>query len=107
MTRRCNVSRSELIKDEYIELGLYIEVNKKKLKVFAVFSKKGSYYYLAKLYENSNHYFLVSESKQGGCKKYKILNSFFGKEEGIEQTIDVMYGLSGENESHRGLKRIK
>ena len=69
--------------------------------------KKSSYYYLAKLYESSNHFFLVSESKQGTRKKYEALNSFSGCKEGLEQTIDVMYGLSDEDESYRGLKRIK
>ena len=107
MSRRCDISRSKLIRDEYIKLGEYIEVNKKILKVFAVFSKEGSCYYLAKLYENSNHYFLISESKQGEQKKFKALNSFTGNEEGLEQTIGVMYRLSNEDESYRGLKRIK
>ncbi len=105
--RRCINSRSKLIRDEYIELGEYIEVNKKKLKVFAVFSKGADYFYLAKLYESSNHYFLVSESKQGTHRKYEALSSFTGSEGGLEKTIDIMYGLSGENESYRGLKKIK
>ena len=105
--KRCDISRSKLIRDEYIEPDKYIEVNEKTLKVYAVFSKETSYYYLAKLYESSNHFFLVSESKQGTSKKYEALNSFSGCKEGLEQTIDVMYGLSDEDESYRGLKRIK
>ena len=107
MIKRCDISRSKLIRDEYIEPDKYIEVNEKTLKVYAVFSKESSYYYLAKLYESSNHFFLVSESKQGTRKKYKALNSFSGCEDGLEQTIDVMYGLSDKDESYRGLKRIK
>ena len=105
--KRCAISRSKLVRDEYIEPDKYIEVNEKTLKVYAVFSKETSYYYLAKLYESSNHFFLILESKQGSCKKYEALNSFSGCEEGLEQTIDVMYGLSDEDESYRGLKRIK
>ena len=105
--KRCDISRNKLISDEYIEPDKYIEVNEKTLKVYAVFSKKGSYYYLAKLYESSNHFFLVSESKQGTRKKYEALNSFSGCKEGLEQTIDVMNGLSDEDESYRGLKRVK
>ena len=58
--KRCDISRNKLIRDEYIEPDKYIEVNEKTLKVYAVFSKGSSYYYLAKLYERSNHYFLVS-----------------------------------------------
>ena len=50
--------------------------------------------------------FLVSESKQGTRKKYEALNSFSGCKEGLEQTIDVMCGLSDKDESYRGLKRI-
>ena len=107
MSRRCDISRSKLIRDEYIELGEYIEVNEKTLKVYAVFSKESSYYYLAKLYESSNHYFLVSELKQGSRTKYRALNSFSGCKEGLEQTIDVIYSLSDENASYKGLKRIK
>ena len=107
MSRRCDISRSELIRDDYIELGEYIEVNEKTLKVYAVFSKESSYYYLAKLYESSNHFFLVLEFKQGARKKYEALNSFSGCKEGLEQTIDVMYGLSDADERFRGLKRIK
>ena len=107
MSRRCDISRSKLIRDEYIELGEYIEVNEKTLKVYAVFSKESSYYYLAKLYEKSNHFFLVSEIKKGTRKKYEALNSFSGCKEGLEQTIDVMCGLSDKDESYRGLKRIK
>ena len=107
MIKRCDISKSKLIRDEYIEPDEYIEVNEKTLKVYAVFSKETSYYYLAKLYESSNHFFLVSESKQGTHKKYEVLNSFSGCEEGLEQTIDVMYGLSDEDKTYRGLKRIK
>ena len=106
MIKRCDISRSKLIRDEYIEPDKYIEVNEKTLKVYAVFSKEGSYYYLAKLYESSNHYFLVSESKQDACKKFEALNSFSGCK-GLEETIDVMYGLSYEDEIYSGLKRIK
>ena len=105
--KRCAISRSKLVRDEYIEPDKYIEVNEKTLKVYAVFSKKSSYYYLAKLYESSNHFFLVSESKQGTRKKYEALNSFSGCKEGLEQTIDAMYGLSDKDESFKGLKRIK
>ena len=105
--KRCDISRSKLIRDEYIEPNKYIEVNEKTLKVYAVFSKDGSYYYLAKLYESSNHFFLVAESKQGTRKKYEALNSFSGCKKGLEQTVDIMYGLSDEDESYRGLKRVK
>ena len=105
--KRCDISGSKLIRDEYIEPYKYIEVNEKTLKVYAVFSKECSYYYLAKLYESSNHFFLVLESKQGARKKYEALNSFSGCKKGLKQTIDVMYGLSDENESYRGLKRIR
>ena len=52
-------------------------------------------------------FFLVSESKQGTRKKYEALNSFSGCKEGLEKTIEFMYGLSDEDESYRGLKRIK
>ena len=107
MSRRCVISRSKLIRNEYIELGEYIEVNKKTLKVFAVFSKESSYYYLAKLYEGSNHYFLILESKQGTSRKYEVLNSFAGDEKGLEQTIDVMYRRPNKDESYGGLIRIK
>ena len=107
MIKRCDISRNKLIRDEYIEPDKYIEVNEKTLKVYAVFSKENSYYYLAKLYECSNHFFLVSESKQGTREKYEALNSFSGCKEGLEQTIDVMCGLSDKDESYRGLKRIK
>ena len=107
MIKRCDISRSKLIRDEYIEPDKYIEVNEKTLKVYAVFSKENSYYYLAKLYESSNHFFLVSESKQGTRKKYEALNSFPGCEDGLEKTIDVMYSLSDEENSYRGLKRIR
>ena len=107
MNRRCDISRSKLTRDEYIEPGEYIEVNKKTLKVYAVFSKENSYYYLAKLYKSSNHYFLVLEAKQGARKKYEVLNSFPGCEDGLEKTIDVMYSLSDEENSYRGLKRIR
>ena len=107
MIKRCDISRSKLIRDEYIEPDKYIEVNEKTLKVYAVFSKENSYYYLAKLYESSNHFFLVSESKQGTRKKYEALYSFSGCNEGLEQTIDVMCELSEKDESYSGLKRIK
>ncbi|MDA9690095.1 hypothetical protein N9V13_06760 [Betaproteobacteria bacterium] len=107
MMKRCDISRSKLIRDEYIEPDKYIEVNEKTLKVYAVFSKESSYYYLAKLYESSNHFFLVSESKRGTRKKYEAVSSFSGCKEGLEQTIDFMYGLSDEDESYRGLKRIR
>ena len=107
MIKRCDISRTKLIRGEYIEPNKYIEVNEKTLKVYAVFSKESSYYYLAKLYESSNHFFLVSESKQGAHKKYEALNSFSGCQKGLEQTIDVMHELSDEDESYRGLKRIK
>ena len=107
MIKRCDISRSKLIRDEYIEPDKYIEVNEKTLKVYAVFSKENSYYYLAKLYESSNHFFLVFESKQGTRKKYEALKSFSGCREGLEQTIDVMCRLSNKDESYRGLKRIK
>ena len=105
--RRCDNSRIKLIKHEYIELDEYIEVNKKTLKVFAVFSKGADYFYLAKLYENSNHYFLVSEYKNGTRRKYKVLSSFAGSEKGLEKTIDVMYRLSDKDENYRGLKKVK
>ena len=92
----------------HIEVGQYIEVNKKKLKVFSVFSKgSNDYFYLAKLYDNLNHYFLVSEYKQRTCRKYKVLSSFTGSEEGLEKSIDVMFRFSDINENYRGLKRIK
>lgn len=105
--RRCDSSRTKLSKHEYIELGEYIEVNKKTLKVFAVFSKGADYFYLAKLYENSNHFFLVSKCKNGTRRKYKVLSSFAGSEEGLEKTIDVMYGLSDKDGNYQGLKKIK
>ena len=38
--KRCDISRSKLIRDEYIEPDKYIEVNEKTLKVYAVFSKE-------------------------------------------------------------------
>ena len=101
--RRCDSSRTKLIKHEYIELGEYIEVNKKTLKVFAVFSKGADYFYLAKLYENSNHFFLVSECKNGTRRKYKVLSSFAGSKED-RKTIDVMYRLSDKDGNYRGLK---
>ena len=92
----------------HIEVGQYIEVNEKKLKVFSVFSKGGTdYFYLAKLYENLNHYFLVSEYKQRTRRKYKVLSSFRGSEEGLEKSIDVMFEFSIVNKNYRGLKRIK
>ena len=94
--------------NSHIEVGQYIEVNKKKLRVFSVFSKgSNDYFYLAKLYENLNHYFLVFEYKQGTPKKYKVLSSFTGSEEGLEKSIDLMFGFSDVNENYRGLIRIK
>ena len=105
MIRRCDIARSKLIRDEHIGVGEYIEVNKKTLKVFGVFSKGANYFYLAKLYENSNHHFLVSESRWGKHKNYEVLTSFTGRGEGLEQTIKMMYKFLGEN--NRSLKRIK
>lgn len=106
--RRCDNSRGKITKDEYIEVGEYIEINKKILKVFAVFSKGGTdYFYLAKLYESSNHYFLVSEYKQRTLNKYEVLSSFNGNKEGLEKSIDVMFGFSDVDENYRELKRIK
>ena len=105
--RRCDNSRSKIIKDKYIELGEYIVINKKMLKVFAIFSKEGTYYYLSKLYESSNHYFLVSGLKKATRRKYEVLTSFTGNEEGLEKSIDVMFEISDNNENYRGLKRIK
>ena len=106
MNIRCKKSHDRF--NFHIEVGHYIEVNKKKLKVFSVFSKGGTgYFYLAKLYENLNHYFLVSEYKQRTHRKYKVLCSFTGSEEGLEKSIDIMFGLSDVNENYRGLKRIK
>ncbi len=106
--RRCDNTRDKITKDKYIEVGKYIEINKKILKVFAVFSKEGiGYFYLAKLYESSNHYFLVSELKQHTLRKYEVLSSFNGNKEGLEKSIDVMFGFSNVNENYRGLKRIR
>ena len=105
--RRCDNYRRKVNKNSYIELDEYIEINKKLLKVFAVFSKEKAYYYLTKLYESSNHYFLVSEIKKGTRRKYEVLASFTGNEEGLEKSIDVMFGFSDINENYRGLKRIK
>ena len=105
--KRCDISRSKLIRDEYIEPDKYIEVNEKTLKVYAVFSKEGSYYYLAKLYESSNHYFYVSELEKGVRKKYKVLTSFTGSEEGLEKTIDIVYELPDTDKNNKGLRRIK
>ena len=104
--RRCDNTRDKITKDKYIEVGKYIEINKKILKVFAVFSKERAYYYLAKLYERSNHYFLVSEVKKGTRRKYEVLASFTGNEEGLEKSIDVMFAIPDENKNYRGLKRI-
>ena len=76
--------------------------------MFSVFSTGGTdYFYLAKLYENLNHYFLVSEYKQRTRKKYKVLSSFTGSEKGLEKSIDIMFEISDINENYRGLKRIK
>ena len=47
----------------------------KNLKSICCILKRNSYYYLAKLYESSNHFFSL-ESKQGTRKKYEALNSF-------------------------------
>ena len=106
--RRCDNTRDKITKDKYIEVGKYIEINKKILKVFAVFSKEGiGYFYLAKLYESSNHYFLVSEYKQRTRKTYKVLSSFTGREKGLEKSIDIMFEISDINENYRGLKRIR
>ena len=63
------------------------------------------YIYLAKLYESSNHYFLVSESKHTH-RKYEVLSSFNGNEEGLEKSVDVMFAILDENKNYRGLKRI-
>lgn len=104
--RRCDNYRRKVNKNSYIELDGYIKINKKLLKVFAVFSKESAYYYLAKLYESSNHYFLVSEVKKGTRRKYEVLASFTGNEEGLEKSIDVMFAISDENKNYRGLKRI-
>ena len=104
--RRCDNYRRKVNKNSYIELDEYIEINKKLLKVFAVFSKESAYYYLAKLYESSNHYFLVFEVKKGTRRKYEVLASFTGSEEGLEKSIDVMFAISDENKNYRGLKRI-
>ena len=106
MNMRCKKNNDRF--NFHIEVGQYIEVNKKKLKVFSVFSKGGNdYFYLVKLYDNLNHYFLVSEYKQRARRRYKILSSFTGSEEGLEKSIDVMFGFSDINENYRGLKRIK
>ena len=106
MNMRCKKNNDRF--NFHIEVGQYIEVNEKKLKVFSVFSKGGTdYFYLAKLYENLNHYFLVSEYKQLTRRKYKVLSSFTGSEEGLEKSIDVMFGFSDVNENYRGLIRIK
>ena len=104
--RRCDNYRRKVNKNNCIELDEYIEINKKLLKVFAVFSKESAYYYLAKLYESSNHYFLVSEVKKGTRRKYEVLASFTGNKEGLEKSIDVMFAIPDENKNYRGLKRI-
>ena len=104
--RRCDNYGKKVNKYNYIQLDEYIEINKKLLKVFAVFSKESAYYYLAKLYESSNHYFLVSEVKKGTRRKYEVLDSFIGNEEGLEKSIDVMFAISDENKNYRGFKRI-
>ncbi len=105
--RRCVSYRSQIIKDEYIKLGDFIEINKKILKVFAVFLKSADYCYLAKLYENSNHYFFVSEVKKSNCRKYEVLTSFTGDDGGLEKSIDVLYKILGENENYQKLQRIR
>ena len=106
MNMRCKKNNDRF--NFHIEVGQYIEVNEKKLKVFSVFSTGGTdYFYLAKLYENLNHYFLVSEYKQRTRKKYKVLSSFTGSEKGLEKSIDIMFEISDINENYRGLKRIK
>ena len=104
--RRCDNYGKKVNKYNYIQLDEYIEINKKLLKVFAVFSKESAYYYLAKLYESSNHYFLVSEVKKGTRRKHEVLFSFTGNEEGLEKSIYVMFAISDENKNYRGLKRI-
>jgi uncharacterized cysteine cluster protein YcgN (CxxCxxCC family) len=104
--RRCDNYRRKVNKNNYIELNEYIEINKKLLKVFAVFSKESAYYYLAKLYESSNHYFLVSEVKKSTRRKYEVLTSFTGNAEGLEKSINDMFAISDENKNYRGLKRI-
>ena len=104
--RRCDNYRRKVNKNSYIELDEYIEINKKLLKVFAVFSKESAYYYLAKLYESSNHYFLVSEVKKSTRRKYEVLTSFTGNAEGLEKSINDMFAISDENKNFRGLKRI-
>ncbi len=106
--RRCDSTRGKVTKDKHIEVGEYIKINKKILKVFAVFSKGGAgYIYLAKLYESSNHYFLVSESKHRTHRKYEVVRSFNGNKEGIEKSIDTLFEFSDVNENYQGLKRIK
>ena len=106
--RKCDNTKVIITEKQYIEIGEYIEINKKILKVFAVFSKGGTgYFYLAKLYESSNHYFLVSEYKQRNRRKYEVLSSFNGNKEGLEKSIDVMFRFSHVNENYRGLKKIK
>jgi len=104
--RRCDNYRRKLNKNSYIELDEYIEINKKLLKVFAVFSKGHVFYYLTKLYESTNHYFLVSEVKKGTHRHYEVLASFTGNEDGLEKSIDIMFAISDENKNYRGLKRI-
>ena len=104
--RRCDNYGKKVNKYNYIQLDEYIEINKKLLKVFAVFSKESAYYYLAKLYESSKHYFLVSEIKKGTRRRYEVLASFTGNEDGLEKSIDVMFAISDENKNYRGLKRI-
>ena len=106
--RRCDKSRSKLIRDGYIELGEYIEINNKILKVFAIFLNRGTgYFYLAKLYDSSNHYFLVSELKKGNRKKYQVMDSFTGNGDGLKKSIDVMVEILEENKNLRTLERIK
>ena len=74
--------------------------------MFVVLSKEKAYYYIKKLYESSNHYFLVSEVKKGTRRKYEVLASFTGNEDGLEKSIDVMFAISDENKNYQGLKRI-
>jgi len=106
--RKCDNTRGKVTGDKHIEVGEYIEINKKLLKVFAVFSKgSAGYFYLAKLYESSNHYFLISESKHCTLRKYEVVRSFNGNKEGIEKSIDTLFEFSDVNENYQGLKRIR
>tara|TARA_A100001015_G_scaffold157843_1_gene175163 strand:- start:6552 stop:6872 length:321 start_codon:yes stop_codon:yes gene_type:complete len=106
MNMRCKKNNDRF--NFHVDVGEYIEVNEKKLRVFSVFSKGGAdYFYLSKLYENSNHYFLVYEYKQCTRRKYEVLSSFKGCEEGLEESIDIMFDFLDVNKNYRGLKRIK